>query len=101
MAWQFALGAGLIFCATTALRIYLMSSEKEWARKVHPWIPGGIAVAVGMYNTPSFTLARTAGGVIAWYWVTWKGRGENEGDCAGKWTNTGRGGGEYCEPGVG
>ena len=76
MAWQFALGAGLIFCATTALRIYLMSSEKEWARKVHPWVPGGIAVAVGMYNTPSFTLARTAGGVIAWYWVTWKGRGE-------------------------
>ena len=78
MAWQYALGAGGIFALTTSFRIYLManSEEKAWCRRLHPWIPGGIAVAVGMYNTPSFTLARTAGGVIAWYWVTWKGRRE-------------------------
>ena len=78
MAWQYALGAGSIFALTTSFRIYLManSDEKPWCRRLHSWIPGGIAVAVGMYNTPSFTLARTAGGVIAWYWVTWKGRGE-------------------------
>ena len=78
MAWQYAMGAGAIFAATTSIRIYLMiySEEKAWCRRLHPWIPGGIAVAVGMYNTPSFTLARTAGGIIAWYWVKWKGRGE-------------------------
>jgi uncharacterized oligopeptide transporter (OPT) family protein len=41
-----------------------------------PLIPGGIAVAVGMYNTPNFTLARAAGGAIAWYWVRWRGKQE-------------------------
>ena len=78
MAWQYALGAGGIFALTTSFRIYLMihSKEKTWCRRLHPWIPGGIAVAVGMYNTPSFTLARTAGGAIAWYWINWKGKGE-------------------------
>ena len=27
-----------------------------------------------MYNVPSFTLARTIGGVIAWYWKARSGR---------------------------
>jgi len=78
MAWQFALVAGGIFVLTTILRICLLAyrDESEWCRRIYPWIPGGIAVAVGMYNTPSFTLARTAGGVISWWWVHWKGRGE-------------------------
>lgn len=77
MAWQYALGAGGIFTATTIFRIWLMTgSDGSWKRKLHPWIPGGIAVAVGMYNTPSFTLARTVGGLISLYWVTWKGHSE-------------------------
>lgn len=78
MAWQFALLFGAIFTLTTTLRIYLLAykDSKPWCGKLHPWIPGGIAVAVGMYNTPSFTLARTVGGVISLWWVQWKGRGE-------------------------
>ncbi|KAK4943218.1 OPT superfamily [Elasticomyces elasticus] len=78
MAWQFALVAGAIFVLTTSLRIYLLAyrDEKSWCRILHPWIPGGIAVAVGMYNTPSFTLARTVGGAITYWWVNWKQRGE-------------------------
>ena len=28
----------------------------------------GVAVAVGMFNVPSFTLARAIGGLIAWWW---------------------------------
>jgi OPT family oligopeptide transporter len=78
MAWKFAVGFGAVFCGTTILRIYLLQSEKAWHRKLHPWIPGGIAVAVGMYNTPSFTLARTVGGLIAGYWVHWKGNSETK-----------------------
>jgi OPT family oligopeptide transporter len=78
MAWQFALGAGAIFVFTTALRIYLLSTRNETLRKVHAFVPGGIAVAVGMYNTPSFTLARTVGGLISLYWINWKGRGETK-----------------------
>lgn len=77
MAWQYAVGAGGIFTLTTILRIYLIAGEEgSWRKRLHPWIPGGIAVAVGMYNTPSFTLARTVGGLISLWWVTWKAKGE-------------------------
>lgn len=38
------------------------------------WVPGGIAVAVGMYNVPSFTLARTVGGLVNWYWRIYRKR---------------------------
>lgn len=29
-----------------------------------------------MYNTPSFTLARTIGGLISWYWKGWRRQSE-------------------------
>lgn len=43
MAAEWAFGAALIFVAITLIRIYGMGTK--W----HPWIPGGIAVAVGKY----------------------------------------------------
>lgn len=42
MAWQWALGAAAVFSITTSFRI--TGTGKEW----QPYIPGGIAVAVGM-----------------------------------------------------
>ncbi|KAH7146568.1 OPT oligopeptide transporter protein-domain-containing protein [Dactylonectria macrodidyma] len=63
MAKEWAIGTGVLFAATTILRTAAIG--KRW----RPLVPGGIAVAVGMYNVPSFTLARTAGGLFAWYWV--------------------------------
>ncbi|KAL8998560.1 MAG: hypothetical protein Q9169_002400 [Polycauliona sp. 2 TL-2023] len=68
MAWQWALGAGMVFAVMTALRI--RGQGKWW----QAWVPGGIAVAVGMYNTPSFTLARTIGGLVSWYWRWYRKR---------------------------
>ncbi|KAI1408144.1 OPT superfamily oligopeptide transporter [Hypoxylon sp. FL1857] len=62
MAREFAIGGAVIFAAFTALRAKAIG--KSW----HAYIPGGIAVAVGMYNVPSFTLARTIGGLLNWYW---------------------------------
>ncbi|KAL8734364.1 MAG: hypothetical protein Q9166_001562 [cf. Caloplaca sp. 2 TL-2023] len=41
MAWQWALGAGVIFAVLTALRV---RGQGRWWQA---WIPGGIAVAVG------------------------------------------------------
>ncbi|KAH7397748.1 oligopeptide transporter-like protein [Cadophora sp. MPI-SDFR-AT-0126] len=70
MAWQWALGAAIIFIAVTAVRI--VGTGKKW----HPYIPGGIAVAVGMYNVPSFTLARAVGGFVNWYWKSYRRREE-------------------------
>ncbi|KXT05216.1 hypothetical protein AC578_8350 [Pseudocercospora eumusae] len=69
---EFAAAAAAIWTVLTALRINGQSKKAKWV----PYIPGGIAVAVGMYNTPSFTLARTVGGLMAWYWTVWKKREE-------------------------
>jgi len=66
---QAAAIAGAFWALFTVLRI--RGQGKWW----QAYIPGGIAVAVGMYNTPSFTLARTVGGLVAGWWK-WKGRPE-------------------------
>ena len=70
MAWQFSLGAGLLFVVLTVVRI---RGHGLWWQA---WVPGGIAVAIGMYNTPAFTLARVIGGVLNWYWRLYRGREE-------------------------
>jgi len=70
MAWQWALGAAILFTFATITRI--LGNGRRW----HPYIPGGIAVAVGMYNVPSFTLARAIGGTMNWYWISYRKRGE-------------------------
>jgi uncharacterized oligopeptide transporter (OPT) family protein len=44
MAWQWALGAAIIFTITTVIRV--AGVAKRW----HPYIPGGIAVAVGKFS---------------------------------------------------
>lgn len=68
MAWQWAVGAGAVWVVLTGVRIY--AREKWW----QAWVPGGIAVAVGMYNVPSFTLARAVGGIVSWYWRIYRRR---------------------------
>lgn len=38
-----------------------------------PWlvyVPSGVAVGVGIYNSPSFTIARFLGGLISHFWLT-------------------------------
>ncbi|ROW03703.1 hypothetical protein VMCG_05386 [Cytospora schulzeri] len=68
MAREWAVGFAVLFALTTMVRIY--AAGRWWLR----FVPGGIAVAVGMYNVPSFTLARTVGGLVAWWWRRTPGR---------------------------
>ncbi|KAF6831681.1 oligonucleotide transporter (OPT oligopeptide transporter) [Colletotrichum plurivorum] len=68
MAREWAIACGLVFAVTTIIRT--TATGKPWRSAV----PGGIAVAVGMYNVPSFTLARTVGGLLSWYWVSQRGQ---------------------------
>ncbi|KAJ5179456.1 hypothetical protein N7492_002666 [Penicillium capsulatum] len=71
MAWQASIIAGIVWVVITALRIAAASPSFAVHGKPpawRDWIPGGIAVAVGIFNVPSFTLARAIGGVIAWWW---------------------------------
>lgn len=77
LAAEFALAFAAIFAVLTAIRTYLQSpSAKRYGDMILPFVPSGIAVAVGMYNTPSFTLARTAGGLLSWWWVRIRGGSE-------------------------
>ncbi|ETS79156.1 hypothetical protein PFICI_09009 [Pestalotiopsis fici W106-1] len=62
LAREWAIGAAVLFAFLTALRTKGLG--KSW----QVYVPGGIAVAIGMYNVPSFTLARTIGGLVSWYW---------------------------------
>ncbi|KAJ1338265.1 hypothetical protein MN608_01124 [Microdochium nivale] len=68
MAREFSIGAAAVFAVLTIVRARGMN--KWW----HPYLPGGIAVAIGMYNVPSFTIARTIGGLMNWYWRIRLGR---------------------------
>ncbi|KAL2821279.1 OPT oligopeptide transporter protein-domain-containing protein [Aspergillus cavernicola] len=74
MAWEASLLAGAAFVAITVLRIIAVSPIANGGRPYgtpapwRSWIPGGIAVAVGIFNVPSFTLARAIGGIVAWWW---------------------------------
>lgn len=40
--------------------------------KYSKYIPSGVAVGIGIYNTPSFTLARFCGGLFASYWMKYR-----------------------------
>lgn len=62
-ARDFAIAFGLIFAVTTFIKTTLRHRPS-----IDALIPGGIAFAVGMYNVPSFTLARVVGGLLAWVW---------------------------------
>lgn len=53
-AASFALILGLISMCLALLKLRIKS----------PWIPSGVAIGIGMYNVPSFTLARFVGGLI-------------------------------------
>ncbi|KAH0562363.1 hypothetical protein GP486_002943 [Trichoglossum hirsutum] len=70
MAREWASGAAVLFAVGTCAR--LAGKGKRW----HCLIPSGIAVAVGMYNVPSFTLARAVGGLLSWYWRSYRRREE-------------------------
>ena len=68
MVKEWALGAGVIWTVLSVIRVVGRARDWHWAQ----WVPGGIAVAVGMYNIPSFTVARFIGGAVNWWWLRWR-----------------------------
>ncbi|KAK6355417.1 hypothetical protein TWF696_004516 [Orbilia brochopaga] len=62
------------FCAAFGLVFAVITAVKAGDNNKRRWLPGGIAVAIGMYNTPSFTLARVLGGVAEGWWRRRKGK---------------------------
>ncbi|ODV77351.1 OPT superfamily oligopeptide transporter [Suhomyces tanzawaensis NRRL Y-17324] len=76
-AFQFSIVSGLIFGM-----ISIIKNVTPKTSKYHKWLvylPNGVAVGIGIYNSPNFTLARFVGGVIAYWWVNYKGKSTDGG----------------------
>ncbi|KAL8792446.1 MAG: hypothetical protein Q9195_004979 [Heterodermia aff. obscurata] len=61
-AAAFSVGFGIFFALASVVKMRFV--DRSWQQ----FIPSGVAFAVGIYNVPSFTLARVIGGLIAWLW---------------------------------
>ncbi|AGO13140.1 AaceriAFL016Cp [[Ashbya] aceris (nom. inval.)] len=56
---------GSIFAVISLVKNCLDKDKYRWAQ----WLPSGVALGVGMYNSPSFSIARFIGGMISYYWL--------------------------------
>ncbi|KAI3404967.2 OPT8 [Candida oxycetoniae] len=72
-AMEFSIVFGVVFALISLLKNTLPQTSKFHKHLV--WLPNGVAVGIGIYNTPNFTLARFLGGLIAYYWARLSSRG--------------------------
>lgn len=73
-AMEFAIVFGVIFAIISLLKNTMPPTSKYYPYLVY--LPNGVAVGVGIYNTPNFTLARFIGGLIAYNWHNISNRGK-------------------------
>ncbi len=72
----FMLSFAIVFALISAFKTHA-SGRGLWYAK---WIPSGVAFAIGFLNTPSFSLARLAGGVIEYTYHTRRASRAEDGD---------------------
>lgn len=75
-AFEFSLAFGLIFGAISLVKNLTPASSKFYKYLVY--VPNGVAVGIGIYNTPNFTLARFVGGLAAYLFVRYKVHDKND-----------------------
>lgn len=66
-AFEFSIIFAVIFGVISLVK-NLVTSESKY-HKYLVYLPNGVAVGIGIYNTPNFTLARFVGGLIAYLWI--------------------------------
>lgn len=66
-ALEFCLLFGGIFGAISVVKNTLRPKSRYYKYLVY--LPNGVAVGIGIYNTPNFTLARFLGGLLAYCWI--------------------------------
>lgn len=66
-AFEFCMLFGGIFGIISVLKNTLSKASKY--HKYMVYLPNGVAVGIGIYNTPNFTLARFVGGLMAYIWI--------------------------------
>ena len=67
---------GVIFASISLLKSFKSNLQSHPVSKIIPYLPSGIAFAVGFLNAPSFSLARLIGGYIAYRSARAAGTGE-------------------------
>lgn len=67
-AFEFSIIFAIIF-GLISLAKNLITPQSKY-HKYLVYLPSGVAVGIGIYNTPNFTLARFLGGVIGYFWMT-------------------------------
>ncbi|CAK9441428.1 uncharacterized protein LODBEIA_P52960 [Lodderomyces beijingensis] len=72
-AMEFSIAFGVVFAIISLLKNTVSQNSQYYKHLV--WLPSGVAVGIGMYNTPNFTLARFIGGLIANHWSRLSSRG--------------------------
>lgn len=65
MAMECSIILGSVFAILSLVKNLYRDRGYKWLL----WIPSGVAVGVGIYNSPSFTIARFIGGCIAYIWL--------------------------------
>lgn len=66
-SWAFAMSLGVVFGFISLLKNLIPKTSSLYGKLIY--LPSGVAVGIGIYNTPNFTLARFIGGVIAYFWM--------------------------------
>ncbi|RLV84799.1 putative oligopeptide transporter [Meyerozyma sp. JA9] len=72
MAFEFSIFFGVVFGLISLLKN--LYHRKHKVQKVLVYLPNGVAVGVGIYNSPNFTLARFLGGLLAYWWIQKHGK---------------------------
>ncbi|KAK6457776.1 OPT oligopeptide transporter protein-domain-containing protein [Scheffersomyces xylosifermentans] len=71
-AFEFSIIFGVIFGIIALLKNTIPPTSRF--HKYLVYLPSGVAVGIGIYNSPNFTLARFLGGVIAYWWVNYRSK---------------------------
>lgn len=74
-AYEFSIFFAVVFGVIALLKNLVPPTHRHYSKLV--WLPSGVPVGIGLYNIPSFTLARFLGGVIAYVWIK-KGASRNK-----------------------
>ncbi|CUM48773.1 uncharacterized protein AC631_00351 [Debaryomyces fabryi] len=77
-AFEFSIFFGLIFAVISLAKNIMPSTSKLYKYLVY--LPNGVAVGIGIYNTPNFTIARFIGGVLAYWWINHKPQSQSGSD---------------------
>ncbi|OBA22496.1 OPT superfamily oligopeptide transporter [Metschnikowia bicuspidata var. bicuspidata NRRL YB-4993] len=66
-AFEFCVLFGVVFGVISLLKNTLPRSSRYHRYMVY--LPNGVAVGIGIYNTPNFSIARFLGGALAYFWI--------------------------------